>query len=414
MQSPAAILTELDQMKTAHTLPGRYYSDPDIFQLDMENIWYRDWLFVGHDCEIPKAGNFFTLQLGAYPVVVLRGRDGAIRAFHNACRHRGSKVCTTESGSKIRLVCPYHQWTYELDGKLMHARDMGPDFDPSAHSLKSVHCESVGGYIWICVAKVAPDFGEFHDRVAPYFAPHNLTDAKVAHSSTIIEKGNWKLVWENNRECYHCAGSHPELCRTFDDDPTISGVGSTEDAPIVGAHWRRCEAAGLPSKFHLGEHGQYRTARMPLAGEAVSYTMSGEAAVSRPLSDAVTEPNIGTLLLFHYPSTWNHILGDHAVTFRVLPISPTETMLTTKWLVHKDAVEGRDYDLDTLTRVWNATNLQDRKIVEDNQIGCSSPAYEPGPYSPVHEDGVIQFVEWYTGALKRSLSGDTAKIRRIA
>jgi len=410
-----SLLSDLDALRPDHTLPGRFYSDPAIFQQDMEHIWYRDWLFVGHDCEIPKAGNFFTLQLGAYPVVVVRGRDGVIRAFHNSCRHRGSRVCTTESGSKIRLVCPYHQWTYELDGKLMHARSMGPDFDPAEHSLKSVHCESVGGYIWICVAAAAPDFSAFAAKVAPYFAPHNLADAKVAFSSTIVEKANWKLVWENNRECYHCAGSHPELCRTFDDDPSVSGVGSTDSDPVIGDHWRRCEAAGLPSAFHLGEFGQFRAARMPMAGDAVSYTMSGQPAVARPLSDAVTEANIGTLLLFHYPTTWNHVLGDHAVTFRVLPISATETMLTTKWLVHKDAVEGKDYTLDELTRVWMATNDQDRRIVEDNQLGCSSPAYEPGPYSQIQEDGVIQFVDWYVGALRRSLTGDpTQRIRRIA
>ncbi len=188
MQMANAILTELDALKSGHTLPGKFYHDADIFKFDMETIWYRDWLFVGHDCEIPKAGNFFTLQLGAYPIVVVRGRDGVIRAFHNSCRHRGSRVCTQESGSKIRLVCPYHQWTYELDGTLMHARDMGEGFDFKAHSLKPVHCESVGGYIWICVAKDAPDFNDFRTRMGPYFAPHNLIDAKVAFSSTMSRR----------------------------------------------------------------------------------------------------------------------------------------------------------------------------------------------------------------------------------
>ncbi len=414
MQSHAAILGELDALRPGHTLPGRYYSDPEIYKLDLDNIWYRDWLFAGHDCEIPKPGNFITLQVGAYPVVIVRGRDGAIRAFHNSCRHRGSRICSTESGSKIRLVCPYHQWTYELDGRLMHARDMGADFNPADHSLRPVHCQNVGGYIWICVGKQAPDFTPFRDQIEAYFGPHRLAEAKVAHSTTIVEKGNWKLVWENNRECYHCHSNHPELCRTFDDTPSVSGVSATEDDPMIGEHWAKCEAAGLPSAFRIAADGQYRTARMPLLGAAESYTMSGKPAVTRPLSDAVTTDHIGTLLLFHYPTTWNHVLGDHAVSFRVLPISPTETMLTTKWLVHKDAVEGKDYTIPELTQVWNATNDQDRRIVEENQLGVNSPAYEPGPYSPLHEDGVIQFVEWYVGALKRSLSGDPARIRRIA
>ena len=153
---------------------------------------------------------------------------------------------------------------------------------------------------------------------------------------------------------------------------------------------------------------------MPLLRDAVSYTLSGNAAVNRPLSDAVTAEKIGALLLFHYPSIWNHVLGDHAVSFRVAPIGPKQTQLTTKWLVHKDAVEGEDYSIDELTKVWTATNNQDRKIVEENQIGVSSPVFEPGPYAPTHEGGVMQFVEWYASFIERSLGGDAVKLRSVA
>ena len=128
--------------------------------------------------------------------------------------------------------------------------------------------------------------------------------------------------------------------------------------------------------------------------------MTGKPAVSRRLSEAVSIPRIGSLMLFHFPTTWNHILTDHAVTFRVLPIGPDETAVTTKWLVHKDAVEGVDYDFDRLTEVWTETNLQDRRIVEENARGVRSPAYEPGPYSAVHEGGVMQFVDWYAQTLE--------------
>ena len=139
-------------------------------------------------------------------------------------------------------------------------------------------------------------------------------------------------------------------------------------------------------------------------GDFVSYTLSGKPAVRRGLSDAVTADRIGALLLYHYPSTWNHVLGDHAVTFRVLPISANETALTTKWLVHKDAIEGVDYDLKDLVRVWTETNDQDRRIVEENARGIRSPAYEPGPYSRLHEGAVIQFVEWYAGSIEPRLA----------
>jgi len=133
--------------------------------------------------------------------------------------------------------------------------------------------------------------------------------------------------------------------------------------------------------------------------------MTGRPSVRRNLSDQVGADRIGTLMLYHYPTTWNHVLIDHAVTFRVLPLGPEETAVTTKWLVHKDAVEGVDYDLAELIHVWTETNDQDRRIVEENAFGIRSPAYEPGPYSELHEGGVIQFLDWYARFLEPRLAG---------
>jgi glycine betaine catabolism A len=405
---------ELGARRPGHSLSRKFYVDPAYHAVDVENIWYRQWVFAGHDCEIPKAGDFFTLQVGEYPIIVVRGRDGAIRALHNSCRHRGSRVCPTEKGSAMRLVCPYHNWSYELDGRLLFARDMGAGFDKSRHGLKTVHCESANGYVWICLAETPPDFSAFRALAGPFLGPHDLTHAKVAVESTIVEQGNWKLVWENNRECYHCSPNHPELCRTFPENPVVTGVEGAMADPMIVEHWSRCEAIGLPSKFDISSDGQYRATRMPLLRDAVSYTMSGKAASAKPLSDRVTEPNIGALLMFHYPSTWNHVLGDHATTFRVLPLGPTTTLLTTKWLVHRDAVEGVDYTKEELMQVWSATNDQDRRIIEENQRGILSPAYEPGPYSPVHEDGVVQFVDWYCQFSERALDTGAPKgVRKL-
>lgn len=143
---------------------------------------------------------------------------------------------------------------------------------------------------------------------------------------------------------------------------------------------------------------------MPLEEGAVSYTLDGKPAVTRPLGRVgLAEP--GTLLKFHYPSMWSHYLPDHSLTFRVNPISATETEVTTTWLVHKDAVEGVDYDLDRLTEVWLRTNDEDRQVVENNQLGILSLGYEPGPYSQIQENGVEQFVEWYCEALATPVSG---------
>ncbi|CAN7529836.1 aromatic ring-hydroxylating dioxygenase subunit alpha [Rhizobium sp. LjRoot98] len=387
-----------------HALEQAFYTSPTVYDLDLEHLFYREWLYAAPACQLAKAGSYVTMRVGAYEVIIVRGRDGEIRAFHNSCRHRGSLICKSKQGQVAKLVCPYHQWTYELDGKLIWANDMGADFDASRHGLRPVNLHNLEGLIYICLSQTPPDFDAFAELARPYLAIHDLTDAKVAYTSTIVEKANWKLVWENNRECYHCSSNHPALCRSFPLDPDVAGVSPDGSvSAVLQAHFDRCEASGATSGFRISDDGQYRFARMPLQEKALSYTMDGKAAVGRNLG-RVRLPDAGTLLKFHYPSTWNHFLPDHSLTFRVTPISPMETEVTTTWLVHKDAVEGVDYDRNRLTEVWIATNDEDREIVETNQRGILSPAYVPGPYSPNQESGVIQFVDWYATWLERSLA----------
>jgi Rieske 2Fe-2S family protein len=397
------LFTQLLSRKPGTSLPRDFYVSPQAHEADLRHIWTREWVFAASAAEMPKAGAYVTLRIGDYPLIVVRGADGAFRAFHNTCRHRGSRICSAARGTLAKLVCPYHQWTYDLDGRLLWARDMGPDFDPGEHGLLPVHCDVAAGMVFVCLADSAPDFAPVKAAADRYTAPHRLSELKVAHQSTIIEKGNWKLVMENNRECYHCAGSHPALCRTFDDDPDLVGGEDSLSSPQGRAHVERCEAAGLPSRYILGPDEQWRLVRIPFVGDAVSYTMDGKAAA--PLIPGMPFANAGSLLFFHYPNTWNHFLSDHVLNFRVLPIGPTETEVQTTWLVHRDAVEGRDYDLTRLTEVWIATNDEDRRVVEENQIGIASPAYRPGPYSARQESGVIQFIEWYARTMVRSITG---------
>ena len=393
----------LARRQPGYSLERPFYTDPEIYQQDLDQIFYREWLFAIPAAQLTKTGAFARLQIGAYNVILVKGADGEIRGFHNSCRHRGSVLCHNNSGQVAKLVCPYHQWTYELDGRLLWARDMGPDFDASKHNLRAIHVRDLCGLIYICLADEAPDFEPFAQLARPYLEVHDLHRAKVAYSSSIVENGNWKLVWENNRECYHCGGSHPALCRSFPLDPEVGGVTADGGAsPRLQAHFDRCEAAGAPAQFALAGQGQYRLARMPLQEGAVSYTMDGKPAVKRQLG-RVGVPDAGSLLVFHYPTTWNHFLPDHSLTFRVTPISPTQTEVTTWWLVDRDAVEGVDYDMKRLTEVWIATNDEDREIVEWNQQGINSPAYTPGPYSPEQESGVIQFVDWYANHMERAL-----------
>ncbi|MEL4375917.1 aromatic ring-hydroxylating oxygenase subunit alpha [Brucella cytisi] len=404
MNAQVSVPELLARRKPGHALEQPFYTSPDIYQMDLEQIFYKEWLYAIPACQLAKPGSYVTMRVGAYDVIIVKGRDNEIRAFHNSCRHRGSIICKAREGQVAKLVCPYHQWTYELDGKLLWANDMGPDFDPSTHGLKSVQLRNFVGLIYICLSTTPPSFEPFAEMARPYIDVHDLENAKVAYSSTIVENGNWKLVWENNRECYHCSSNHPALCRSFPLDPEVAGVSPDGSvSPGLQAHFDRCEAAGAPAQFRLSDDGQYRVTRIPLQDKAVSYTMDGKAGVTKPLG-RVAIPDAGSLLMFHYPTTWNHFLPDHSLTFRVTPISPTETEVTTTWLVHKDAVEGVDYDLKRLTEVWVATNDEDREVVETNQRGIFTPAYTPGPYSPNQESGVIQFVDWYAQWLERSLT----------
>lgn len=393
MNTKASVIGLIEKRKARHALPRELYIEPEVFRQDLEQIWHKDWIFAGHTFELEKPGQYLTLQIGDYPVLIIRDKSGQVRAFHNACRHRGSKVCEHAQGKVAKLVCPYHKWTFELDGNLLFAGNMGADFDRSQYNLKPVHCEIVHTYIYVCVADEAPEFESFRHSVSPFIAPHFLDNCKVAFESNLIEKGNWKLVFENNRECFHCDGTHPELMNSFVENLSVAGVGG-EDDPELTAHWNRCETAGMPSKLVMDPNGRFRMTRIPLSAGAVSYTMDGKPAVAGRL-DKSGEPDIGALLYFNYPSTWNHFLGDHALSFRVLPIGPGETLVTTKWLVPNTAVEGVDYEIDRLTKVWLATNDQDRRLVEGTQAGVTSPTYEPGPFSDIAENGVCQFDDWY-------------------
>jgi glycine betaine catabolism A len=402
MLSNANLKSLIDSRVPGRALPQPFYNDQALYERELELIWEREWLLAGMTAQIVKAGQWFTVQIGRSSVVVVRDRSKTVRAFYNTCRHRGSRICAGEKGSSGTLVCPYHQWTYGLDGKLLFAKEMGEEFDPIAFSLKPVHCETIEGYIFISLAETPPCFDEFRNKVSAYIQPHGLENAKVAHETTIVEKGNWKLVIENNRECYHCTGSHPELLRTISefDGPTDPRFGG-EYAEKCVKDEARWAAAGLPYAPIETDEG-YRLVRVAME-RGVSFTMTGELACKK-LMGTLNDADVGSLRLLRFPNTWNHALSDHAVAFRVLPLSPTETQVTTWWLVNGDAVEGEDYSAEDLTAVWAATNAQDQKLVEANQQGINSKGFEPGPYSPLVETGVTEFIDWYLATLSREIA----------
>ena len=401
--------------RPGYGLETPFYTAPEIFDLDMEVIFGRHWIYVGVEADVPQPGDTMVVDIGRSTILVLRDDDRVVRAVHNVCRHRGARVVHDYKATTGNLVCRYHQWTYALDGRLIHADHMGGDFDPGCHGLKPVHLKSLEGLLFGCLSEDPPDdFDAMAAAMTPYLAPHGLRDTKVAFEMDIVEPGNWKITMENNRECYHCAVNHPELtvplfAYGFGFAPeqldAAGRVQADRYACLLDDSHAGWEAKGFPSRTleHLDDRATgFRTQRLPLDGAGESHTLSTEVACRRLLG-GLTERRLGALHFWTQPNSWHHFMSDHAVTFAVLPLDPEHSLLRTKWLVHKDAVEGVDYDVRKLTEVWIATNAQDSELVGFQQSGVASPAYEPGPYSPHTEGLVDKFCNWYLGRIGEHL-----------
>jgi Rieske 2Fe-2S family protein len=406
-----------------HSLERALYTSDDVFRADMDRIFSRHWIFVGQEPDVPRPGDVMALRIGEAPIVILRDNDNRIRAFHNVCRHRGAQLVADGKGQVGNLVCRYHAWTYAQDGRLLFADHMGDDFDPACHGLKPVALRSVAGLLFVCLADDPPaDIADMAAAMEPYLLPHGIADARIARQVDLVEQGNWKLTLENNRECYHCAGNHPELTGAlfaygFGFAPASLGQddlarAARYDGMVADLH-TQWEATGLPSRrieCLTGRATGFRTERLPLDQAGESQTMDARVACRRLMGE-LTDARLGGLSFWTQPNSWHHFMSDHAVTFCVLPLGPDRTLLRTTWLVHKDAVEGVDYDPANLTAVWDATNRQDAALVEIAQAGVRSPAYQPGPYSPHTEGLVEQFCQWY---VERMGDAASAPVGRVA
>jgi Rieske 2Fe-2S family protein len=336
---------------------GWMYGNKTFFKTEIQSLFYKKWLFAGHSCDIPLKGDWTTLQVGDYPILLTRGSDGNVRGFHNVCRHRGMKVCEGSGNTKKMHVCPYHQWSYDKDtGELRFARDLPKDVDRCTLGLKLVAVETVGGLIFASVAKEPPCFDDTRELVDKYLSPFDLENAKVAYESHITKNANWKLLWENNTECY------PENSKR-----------DTVDVQFMG----ECAGLGHPSQYKRNLEGNCSV--VPIQAKS----MTGEPAVR------FGSPYLGDLLFYHYPSMWGYFTPNYCVTFRISPVSATETNLVTTWLVPGNAVLGEDYCMDTLTKVWLERNRENKESVERVQMGVTSPAYTPGFV------GVTDFLCWH-------------------
>lgn len=333
------------------------------------------WFCAGHASDIPSAGDYLTAELGRESAIIVRGGDGTIRALANVCRHRGSRICTNPQGHAAVLTCPYHAWTYHLDGRLRQAREMPPGFDPADHALQSLPIAVIGGLLFISFADQPPAIGPAAAALARLTTAHGWETARIAARKTYAVRANWKLVLENYHECYHCGPAHPE----FSDLHALARPNSRQITAEDEEAW-----SAQPDGNEV-----FRLMHSALAEPAQTGSRDGQllAPLMAPAAGTCVFAELGFLSAFlAYP--------DHGLIYRFIPRGVLETEMEVLWLVRGDAVAGTGFDEAALTWLWDVTSLADKRIIERNQAGVLSRAYQPGPFS-LMEPGTRQYVERY-------------------
>ncbi len=372
-----------------------YYADHEQFEADLDRVFARNWLFVAHAVQIPNVGDYLTFQLGCDSLIIIRDEQDEIRALFNVCRHRGSQLCDAASGHIHKLVCPYHHWVYGLDGALQQCRLMNDEVPKSEYPLHRARVEKVCGFIFVCLSEEGPDFKPARDAFETFLTPHEPYKSKICLSIDYDVAANWKTIFENNRECYHCATGHREFClANFDygmiGDPRSSREFETQ-MQRMQTKWRELDLEPGPVNFPNDEW--FRLMRFPLKAGYMTESMDGQPV--GPIIGAFPEHDIGSLRVIGLPNFWAHFNSDHFMTTRLVPLAAGRTQVRVAWHVHKDAVEGVDYQLDHVADVWRLTSEQDWKLCEQNYLGQCSSRYTPGPLSESTEQGVAQFHQWY-------------------
>jgi Rieske 2Fe-2S family protein len=386
--------------RPGYSLARPFYTDPRIFERDVERVFLRQWLLAGHTSRIPDSGDYFLFDFADESLILIRGRDAEIRALLNVCRHRGSRVCTEPEGNVRNLVCPYHAWCYDVDGALISARAMPEGFDRASFGLPRAHLRVHEGLIFVSLADTPLDLDPAAREIEAFFGPHGLARAGIAARRRYAIPANWKLVVENFLECYHCGPSHKEYCVAnpgawhFD-----TGTKGQRFDALIEEWERRAEALGHKigsASSNLSacppDQQYYGFMRVPL--EPGYQTSSFEGKPVAPLMGRFEAYDGGETQAAVGPQCGIVAYSDYALVFQFVPISAVETAMELTWLVDGAAREGADYDVERLTWLWDVTTRQDKKLTVDNQLGVNSRFYQPGPYSE-GEPTTAEFTAWY-------------------
>jgi Rieske 2Fe-2S family protein len=416
---PPDLAAILDSRHDGHGMPRAFYQSAALYEAELQAIWRSGWLFAGLSIEIPNPGDFLTLTVDATPVLVIRDDYGAVRAFHNVCRHRGTQLCRDATGHLRAIVCPYHSWTYSRSGALIACQGMHDGIDKSTLGLKPVHAEVVTGFIYLSLAERPPAFDAFRDRFVQAGAPQGFDHARIAKSIEYEVDANWKLVWENNRECYHCTPRHPQYVKSnfdiYEEEHASDAVRAKIAAAIArtNSRWNvPGDAAAHPTgglaTFPDPENGLWYTCNRTALAEGFD-TESLDGRRVAPLMGNYQDANVGVLRMRSLPNFWLHASCDHAVVTRMLPAGLRRTRMRSYWLVQQEAREGVDYELDRLLPFWHLTNEQDWEICKWQQKGVDSTGYEPGPLSQRKEYNVDAYIRWYLQQVRAGGAGGVAR-----
>jgi phenylpropionate dioxygenase-like ring-hydroxylating dioxygenase large terminal subunit len=404
----SALNSLIENHRPGHALARNFYTDPAVFERDMERMLLRHWFCAGHVSSIPRPGDYLVVDLGSESVIIVRGAQSEIRALLNVCRHRGSRLVAGRSGKaqSARLTCPYHAWSYDLDGHLLAARQMPDSFRRADMALKNLPVRVMEGLIFTTFAKEPLDLGGAVQALASSAGIHGWGAAKIAHRELYSIKANWKLAVENYMECYHCTPAHPEFAKRH-----VYARPEELNVELERAGRKRAEALGIvvPDVDQYGceaAAGRESVAvmRSALHEGMVSATDDGRS-VAR-LMGAFAAPDGNSTYFDIGPISDFLAYPDHGVIYRFIPKTVDHTEMEVIWLVHQDAVEGVDYDVERLTWLWKTTSVEDKKIVEMNQAGVNSRFFEPGPYS-LQETYAARFVDWYLQELSASPDDST-------
>jgi glycine betaine catabolism A len=359
------------------TLPGRYYADPAVFALEQSRMFEAMWFAVARSADLASPGSFRTADVGRESVLVIRGRDGALRAFLNVCRHRGARLCTGPTGEvKRALQCPYHAWTYGLDGTLTAAPNLTSmqDVDRTEYGLVRVHLREWLGYAWICLADQPPSFDEtVRGAVAERLGGDTVIGAwsvdklAVGRRITYDVKANWKLIVENFMECYHCATIHPEL---------------TEVLPEF--------AEGYAAQYYVG-HGA-------LFGEEIQgFTVDGTEGFGK-ISGLDEEHDRRYYAITVRPQVFINLVPDHVIFHRMYPVAVDRTIVDCDWLYALDVV-AQGTDISRSVELFHRVNQQDFDACERCQPNMTSRLYARGGVLVPSEHHIGAFHDWVTRKL---------------